>query len=999
MPRRRDPRESPTAPAEPYLATVRDDRVRPPRRRRPLHGRPGRPHHQLRGRQRRHAERVRAARRRPGRPAPDGAAVVAGDRAQPHVLRRRRRSRAAARTARRPRPRRAQSSRSCSPTTSSTSLFDPADPLAVSPRPAYLDPSGATAWAAEYPDEFRALLPAARRLPALRRRRRAGLARRLLRRRRPAPLRRPRPDRVPRGLLLGVTRPARRGEPRSSTTTHDLLPVRGDRRRSASSARPTYDYRVLQPRTVTDPNGNTSQRHLLAGRVRHRAVRAGQERRGRRTRCRACGMDYDLLAFAERGQPVSVRTIRRVHHDTDTDVPPTGATRRSSGRVLRRVRAAAPDPHPGRGRRCSATRSSAAACSRPTRPQPGRGRRSAGPGRPAIRTTSSSAAGRSTTTRAGWSRSTSRSSPPATTSPRPATPSSASKATMFYDPRGQVDPHGQPGRHRAARRARRAGRPRRPRRLRADAVGVLHLRRQRQRRPHPRRRPPRRTAATGTRRPASRSTPSAVPSSPSPATARPDADWFTTRSTYDIQGNLIAITDALGRRGVPLPLRPGRAPLADRQHRRRPPRHGARRRRQRGRAPRQQGRADAQRLRRAAPPDPAVGPRRRRRPGHAAAADRVRRRRRPRPARRRARRGPRAQPARAGRSRTTTRPALVTVADVDFKGNVLDAARRVIADAPILAVYDAGRGRRLAGRRRSGSTGNPRPARPWPSAPPSCSKPTAYRTTTSYDALNRASCSSYPTDVEGRRRELRPDYNRAGGAGTGARSTTRVYVERIAYDAKGQRTLIAYGNGVMTRYAYDPRHVPADPAAHRALHQPTASPTGRPGSRSRTRLRLRPGRQHPHHPRPHARQRHPQQPGRPDRHRSALGQLLIGGDALDRRFTYDPLYRLRPATGRECDVAARRPAVGRTSPAAPTSPAPAPTPRATATTRSATCSRLDHAGGAAGFTREFTSTPASNRLQRMQVGARPLRLHLRRQRQPDLRDHARATSTGTTPTS
>src|SRR6185312_16730521 len=30
---------------------------------------------------------------------------------------------------------------------------------------------------------------------------------------------------------------------------------------------------------------------------------------------------------------------------------------------------------------------------------------------------------------------------------------------------------------------------------------------------------------------------------------------------------------------------------------------------------------------------------------------------------------------------------LVTVADVDFKGNVLDTGRRVIADTPILAVY------------------------------------------------------------------------------------------------------------------------------------------------------------------------------------------------------------------------------------------------------------------------------------------------------------------------
>jgi hypothetical protein len=31
------------------------------------------------------------------------------------------------------------------------------------------------------------------------------------------------------------------------------------------------------------------------------------------------------------------------------------------------------------------------------------------------------------------------------------------------------------------------------------------------------------------------------------------------------------------------------------------------------------------------------------------------------------------------------------------------------------------------------------------------------------------------------------------------------FVERIAYNAKGQRVLIAYGNGIMTRHAYDPQ--------------------------------------------------------------------------------------------------------------------------------------------------------------------------------------------------
>ena len=46
-------------------------------------------------------------------------------------------------------------------------------------------------------------------------------------------------------------------------------------------------------------------------------------------------------------------------------------------------------------------------------------------------------------------------------------------------------------------------------------------------------------------------------------------------------------------------------------------------------------------------------------------------------------------------------------------------------------------------------------------------------------------------------------YNRAGGLEQVWLDDT-LYVERIAYDAKGQRALIAYGNGVMTRYAYDP---------------------------------------------------------------------------------------------------------------------------------------------------------------------------------------------------
>jgi hypothetical protein len=80
---------------------------------------------------------------------------------------------------------------------------------------------------------------------------------------------------------------------------------------------------------------------------------------------------------------------------------------------------------------------------------------------------------------------------------------------------------------------------------------------------------------------------------------------------------------------------------------------------------------------------------------------------------------------------------------------------------------------------------------------------TTYRTTSSVDALNRIKRVRLPQDVEGKRRELRPIYNNAGGLERVFLDDT-LYVERIAYDAKGQRTLIAYGNGVIVHYAYDP---------------------------------------------------------------------------------------------------------------------------------------------------------------------------------------------------
>src|SRR6478736_3651717 len=49
---------------------------------------------------------------------------------------------------------------------------------------------------------------------------------------------------------------------------------------------------------------------------------------------------------------------------------------------------------------------------------------------------------------------------------------------------------------------------------------------------------------------------------------------------------------------------------------------------------------------------------------------------------------------------------------------------------------------------------------------------------------------------------VQPRCNRAGALEQ-VRLDGTVYVERIVYNARGQRAMIAYGNGVMTRFAHE----------------------------------------------------------------------------------------------------------------------------------------------------------------------------------------------------
>ncbi len=221
----------------------------------------------------------------------------------------------------------------------------------------------------------------------------------------------------------------------------------------------------------------------------------------------------------------------------------------------------------------------------------------------------------------------------------------------------------------------------------------------------------------------------------------------------------------------------------------------------------------------------------------------------------------------------------------DFKSNLLEKVRQVIADEPIRNVFASA------------------VANNWQVEafrvnwqPPNGTNLEAYATTLldgreyvtsmTYDGLNRVKVMRYPQDVEGRRRELRPQYNRAGALER-VTLNDETYVDRIAYNAKGQRILIAYGNGVMTRYTYDSEtfrlcRLRSDRYQQTGL---AYRPTGEAlqdfsyeydlvGNITTIRDRT------------------------PN---SGILNTALGRNALDRAFTYDPIYRLLTATGRECD--------------------------------------------------------------------------------------------------
>src|SRR5262249_29313779 len=129
----------------------------------------------------------------------------------------------------------------------------------------------------------------------------------------------------------------------------------------------------------------------------------------------------------------------------------------------------------------------------------------------------------------------------------------------------------------------------------------------------------------------------------------------------------------------------------------------------------------------------------------------------------------------------------------DFKGNLLEKTRQTISDAALAAVA---------------------PDQPWvtdwsAAASASVLGAEAWQTNIALDGLNRPVEITYPAAADGGRRVLRATYNRAGLLEAVALFDSRTaatgssMVDLVAYNARRQRVLIVYGNGVMTRYAYD----------------------------------------------------------------------------------------------------------------------------------------------------------------------------------------------------
>ncbi len=826
--------------------------------------------------------------------------------------------------------------------------------------PPYLNPTGPPVWTADYPQPFRDSTPdltgyifhdGADGLHA--RGFYAGAAQQYDFHLNPA---------TARGLPVASRDPLGR----ETTLTYDafaLLPAAVTNPAGLTTSA-EYDYRVMQPQRVTDPNSNVTDFTFTPLGLLHETFVQGKQSNEGDSQLASIRLEYDLLAFVTDGQPISVRTIAREHHDTETDVPlperdatiETVEYSDGFGRLLQ-TRTQAEDVFFGdiifasnAGLPLDQTQASGPIVGQPTDPDNPR------------------------VVVSGWQVYDNKGQVVEKYEPffdqgwafdPPEDAQLGQSVRMFYDPRGQVirtlNPDGSEQRviygipldltdpdtfiptpweaytydandlaplsegpqpdgtigpltNRAP-----ASHHFTPSSIRIDALG--------------------RTVESIQR---NRNEPE------NPGDPLPPIEEFRTRSSYDIRGNLLVVTDALDREAFVYAYDLGNNALRVNS-------------------------IDAGLTRTVL--DAAASPLEQRDSKGALALNAYDELNRP------IRFWARDDAAQAvtlrqlliygdspdsglSEAEATTRNLLgqllehydeagrVQVARYDFKGNLLEKTRQVVSDDAILAVFDGAAANqwqvpafRVDWQPPDGLTLEVHAA--------TLLDPRPYTTTMRYDALNRATEVIYPEDVTGQRPVLIPGYNRAGGLER-VMLNGETFVEQIAYNAKGQRTLIAYGNGVMTRYAYDPLAFRLGRLRSEHYTQPadhTYLPTGAPLQDFGYGYDLV-GNITDIHDRTPA---------------SGIPNTLLGTNALDRAFTYDALYRLRSATGREH--------------ALPPSAQPwddFPKSQDMTLARAYTeryrydamgsMEELRHITDSGGFTRDFIQEAGSNRLAQMTIG-------------------------------
>jgi RHS repeat-associated protein len=224
----------------------------------------------------------------------------------------------------------------------------------------------------------------------------------------------------------------------------------------------------------------------------------------------------------------------------------------------------------------------------------------------------------------------------------------------------------------------------------------------------------------------------------------------------------------------------------------------------------------------------------------------------------------------------------------DFKGNALEKNWQVVADEVFTNQWKLAADQNWA----SLPTGF---NRHWDDLSPASAAarlaPRQYVTTTAFDGLGRATQLTLPAEP-GRgeaRSVLRPTYNRAGALAQ-VSLDGEVLIRQLAYNARGQRLLLARGNGLLTRYAYDEVMFRLQRLRTEGYDGQDLTFTPRSGT-----TRQDTGYAYDLSGNITALTERAPQSG------------VAGTDELTRGFTYDALYRLLTATGRENQPTAARP--------------------------------------------------------------------------------------------